>query len=695
MNDPIMKRIAGSVFACVMLLIAGAAPLVAPLRADTTTGESGTPQLGSWGVELDAMDPAVSAGQDFFRYANGTWLREYEIPEDLSSYSSFHKLRIESEENVKEILDESAATQVDPGSVMFKVGALYKDYLDEEAIEKRGLAPLAEGLAAIEKLSTSEDVARHLAAGARAGRNTPFTHYIDQDSKNPEIYRAYFGQSGLTLPDRSYYLDTENERFQKALASYREYLTDLFMLIDDKDPEASAHDVIALETELAEKHWERALTRDRDKTYNVMTLEELALSAPGFPWNAYLDGLGLANETHFVIETPSAFAGMAEVFASTPIPVWRSYMKASLVSRNAQLLPKEFDEAQFRFISTAMTGAKEQRARWKRFVNLMNRSMGESVGRLYVERHFKPESKERMDQLVENLIVAFEERINSLEWMSEPTKAEALEKLAKFSVKIGYPDKWKDYSSLDVQPGDLVGNVNRAAEWKYEYDRGKLGGPVDRGEWFLPPQTVNAYYNPGMNEIVFPAAILQPPFFDPNADDAVNYGGIGAVIGHEIGHGFDDQGRKSDGDGVLREWWTPEDEAKFKAKAEKLVEQYNGYSPLEGVFVNGEQTLGENIGDLGGLEIAYHAYRLSLNGQEAPVLDGLTGDQRFFLGFAQIWRAKIRDETMLVRVSSGVHSPPEFRVNGIVRNIDGWYAAFDVKPGDPMYLPPEERVHIW
>ncbi len=691
MNDPIMKRIAGGALVCAVLSLGSPGPLA----ADIIPGESGKAKLGNWGIELDAIDPAVSPGEDFFQHASGTWLREYEIPEDLSSFGSFYQLRIESEENVKKILDESAGAQVDPNSVMFKVGTLYKDYLDEESIEGNGLAPLAPSLAAIEKLSSYEEVARHLAAGARAGRQSPFTYYVDQDSKNPEIYRAHFDQSGITLPDRSYYLDTENERFQKALSSYREYLTDVFMLIDDKDPEASANTVIALETNLAEAHWERAETRDRDKTYNVMTPDELAKSAPGFPWGVYLAGLGLADETHFVIETPSAYTGMAKVFADTPIPTWQAYMKASLVSRNAQLLPREFDEAQFRFISTAMTGAKEQRARWKRFVNLMNRGMGESVGQLYVERHFKQESKDRMDRLVENLIVAFEERIDNLAWMSEETKVEAREKLAKFTVKIGYPDKWKDYSALKVMPGDLVGNVNRTAEWKYEYDRAKLGGPIDRGEWHMPPQMVNAYYNPGLNEIVFPAAILQPPFFDPYADDAVNYGGIGAVIGHEIGHGFDDQGRKSDGDGVLREWWTPEDEAKFKGKADRLVAQFNGYSPLEGVFVNGELTLGENIGDLGGLEIAYHAYKLSLKGQEAPVLDGLTGDQRFFLSYAQIWRGKMRDETMLTRVSADPHSPPEFRVNGIVRNIDAWYAAFDVKPGDPMYLPPEERVHIW
>jgi predicted metalloendopeptidase len=402
----------------------------------------------------------------------------------------------------------------------------------------------------------------------------------------------------------------------------------------------------------------------------------------------------MGGEEELLVAQPSAYTGMAAVFADTPVETWRDYFTYRLLRNNAAFLPKKVDETHFEFVS-ALSGAEQQRERWKRGVQLINGAIGEAVGQLYVERYFSARAKERIDELVGNLLAAFAMRIETLDWMSEETKAEAREKLAKFTVKIGYPDEWRDYTDLEIRPGDLFGNVKRAQEFGTEFQLAKLGRPVDRDEWLMTPQTVNAYYNPNLNEIVFPAAILQPPFFDPWADDAVNYGAIGAVIGHEIGHGFDDQGRKYDGDGILRDWWTEKDAERFGKKTDVLVAQYDGYSPIEGMNVNGEFTLGENIGDLGGLEISYHAYHLSLDGKEAPVIDGLTGDQRFFLGFAQIWRGKMRDQIMAVLLASDPHSPVEFRVNGTLRNVDAWYAAFDVTDDHAMYLPPEDRVHIW
>jgi len=673
------------------VLLAAAAPIS---EASEPGDRSANPVIGTWGVDLDGRDLSVRPENDFFRYANGTWLAEFEIPEDLSSYTSFTKLFLESEEQVHEIIQEAAASASPRGSVAQKVGDFFADFVDLDAIEERGLAPLEGELREIAGLRTHEDLARFLGHDDRRGGSTPFGWYIDQDEKDPTRYLVHFFQSGLGLPDRDYYLVEDNPRFADARDAYHEYLEKMFAIAGADDPAAGRDAVYALEKRIAEVHWTRVDSRDAEKTYNLMTPAALAELAPGVPWELYLKELGVGDEAEFVVAQPSAFAGIAQIFAETPVDVWKQWLTYRTLRNNAAYLPRQVDDTHFEFTS-ALSGAQEQRERWKRGVQTINGTLGEAVGQLYVERHFSADSKRRVQELVGNLMAAFAHKIDTLDWMSEETKERAREKLAKFTVKIGYPDEWRDYSELEIVPGDLLGNILRARAFQTDYELDKLGGPVDRNEWFMNPQTVNAYYNPNMNEIVFPAAILAPPFFDPWADDAVNYGAIGAVIGHEIGHGFDDQGRKSDGDGVLRDWWTEEDAARFQEKADVLVQQYSAFTPIEGMNVNGELTLGENIGDLGGIEIAYYAYKLSLDGKKPPVIDGFTADQRFFLGFAQIWRGKRRDELMAQLLASDPHSPVEFRVNGTLRNVDAWYAAFDVGEDDVMYLPPEERVHIW
>ena len=673
-------------------------PTIATLWIAAATAASAnpghTPDIGDWGVDLGGRDRAVRAQDDFFRHANGKWLDTFAMPEDLGSYGSFTALFLQAEEQVHAIVQEAAAAKAPAGGPSQKIGDLYSDFVDESAIETAGMTPIAPELERIAALATHEDVARYLATAMRRGGSTPFTYYVDQDEKNPARYVPHFYQAGLGLPDRDYYLVEENEQFRRAREAYRAYLEKMLGFAGASDPAASAERVYTLEKHLAESHWPSADTRDVDRTYNLLARANVVEMAPGFAWNEYLDGLGLAKDLDVIVMMPTAYAGMAEIFSETPVSTWQDYLRYWLVRDTAALLPRDVDDTHFAFTS-ALSGAKKQRDRWKRGVQFVNQAMGEAVGRLYVERHFPASSKAQVSALVDNLLKAFDERIDTLEWMSPETKKRANEKLTQFTVKVGYPDEWRDYSKLVVKRGDLVGNARRAASFEYDRDLAKFDKPVDRNEWLMSPQVVNAYYNPNMNEIVFPAAILQPPFFDPNADDAVNYGGIGMVIGHEIGHGFDDQGRKSDGTGHLTDWWTAEDAARFDERANVLVTQYDGYSPIDGMTINGRLTLGENIGDLGGLEIAHYAYRLSLGGKPAPVIDGLTGDQRFFLGFSQIWRGKIRDEAMASLLASNPHSPVEYRVNGTLRNVDAWYDAFDVKPGDDMYLPEAERVRIW
>lgn len=649
------------------------------------------PELGEWGVETDYIDPEVDPGDDFYRHVSGKWLDTFEIPDEFSSYGSFTVLFERSEEQVRDIIESAASGDAPAGSIEQKIGDFFASYTDVETINAKGLEPIAGDLETVANLETHEDVARAM-SNPELGVNAFFGAYVDIDSKQTDRYILYLVQSGLGMPNRDYYLE---DKFADKRAKYREYIAEMLTLAGVEDAAGKAQAIYDLEHAMAEVHWEPAKRRNRDLTYNLKTLEELKAFAPQAPWDAMLEEAGLTGQTEFVVREDDAVQNLARIFADTPVETWRDYLQFHLLRDNAGILPTEFDDATFAFFGTELRGTPKKRERWKRGVAAVNGALGEAVGQVYVDRHFPPESKEKMDALVANLRAALDERLDTLPWMGEETKAKAHEKLDKFTPKIGYPEKWEDYSALEVVRGDAYGNAKRANAWQWNDMISKLGGPIDETEWFMTPQTVNAYYSPNRNEIVFPAAILQPPFFDPNADPAVNYGGIGAVIGHEIGHGFDDQGRKSDGDGVLRDWWTEEDAAAFEKLADALGAQYETYEPIEGFPVNPELTMGENIGDIGGLNMAYHAYKLSLNGEEAPVIDGYTGDQRFFMAWAQVWKRVVREEALKNQVATDPHSPAQYRVNGVVRNMDAWYEAFDITEGDDLYLAPEERVRIW
>ncbi|MFZ5608836.1 MAG: M13 family metallopeptidase [Pseudomonadota bacterium] len=674
--------------------VVGLAFLAVPAHADDTRTPAPAAALGDFGVDVTAMDKAVRPGDDFYRYVNGAWLETFEIPADKSNYGSFTALADLSEERIRAIIEAAAANPGAKASESQKVGDMFASFMDEARVDALGLDPIRADLDAIAALKSHDEVADMLAQAVIHHGASPINFFINQDAKQPDRYIAYFTQSGLGLPDRDYYLE-DTPRFNEIRAHYAQYITDMLSLADIEGAAEKAQAILALETRLAEVFWSRTESRDRDKTYNKMSQAELVAQNPGFPWARYLKAMKLEGEAAFIVRQPSAMQGSAAIFAETPVETWRAYLAFHLLDATAPLLAQPFVDRAFAFNGTVLSGVPQNRERWKRGVALVNEALGEAVGKIYVEKYFTPKAKAAMDELVANLVKAYEMSIKDLDWMGEETKRQALDKLAKFTPKIGYPDKWRDYSSLAIARDDLMGNAKRAAAFETWRNIAKLGQPVDRAEWFMTPQTVNAYYNPSANEIVFPAAILQPPFFDPNADPAVNYGGIGAVIGHEIGHGFDDQGRKSDGDGMLRDWWTADDATRFKARADKLVAQYDAYSPLQGESVNGRLTLGENIGDLGGLSIAYKAYRLSLDGKQAPMIDGYSGDQRFFLGWAQVWRRLYREAELSRRLKTDPHAPSEYRANGIVRNIDAWYAAFAVGKDDALYLAPEERVKIW
>lgn len=649
------------------------------------------PELGAWGVEIDNIDPAVDPGDDFYQYAGGKWLDTFEIPEEFSSYGAFTVLVERSEERVRNIIENAAAGNAPKGSIEQKIGDFYASYLDVETINNNGLASIEADLARINAIETHEDAARLF---ADPGMNISFYTgaFIDVDAKQSDQYAVYFTQSGLGMPNRNYYFD---EKFADVRAKYKTFISDILDLAGVEEAETKADAIYELEKRLAEAHWEPAKRRNRDLTYNKMSREELKAFAPGGQWDIYLDANGLGDVETFIIREDDAIQKMAAVFADTPVALWRDYAFYHHIRNNADILPAAFDEASFEFYGKTLRGTPKQRERWKRGVSQINNVLGEAVGKVYVEKHFPPDAKAQMDQLVANLRAALDQRLDTLPWMSEETKIAAHQKLEKFTPKIGYPEKWQDYSDFEVVRGDAYGNQKKANAFYWKDELSKLGGPIDKTEWGMTPQQVNAYYSPTRNEIVFPAAILQAPFFDPNADPAVNYGGIGAVIGHEIGHGFDDQGRKSDGDGMLRDWWTEEDAANFQKLADALGAQYGEYEPVEGFKVNPELTMGENIGDIGGLAMAYHAYKLSLNGEEAPVIDGLTGDQRFFLAWAQVWKRKAREEAIKTQIATDPHSPARYRVNGVVRNMDAWYDAFNVTEEDALYLAPEERVQIW
>ncbi|MFT4638690.1 MAG: putative endopeptidase [Verrucomicrobiales bacterium] len=647
------------------------------------------------GVFVEHFDKEVRAQDDFFKHVNGTWLRKTEIPADKSRYASFSELADQAEINLRKIIDEVSASKDKPtGSDAQKVGDLYNSFMDEAAIEVLGATPIEDDLKAIEVLDSKEAVVRHLGHLQTLNVSSPVGAYVDQDSKKSDEYIVKMAQSGLGLPDRDYYLN-DGEKFESTRKAYLELITDFLTLVETKEAKKAAELIFGLEKRLAEAQWSRVQSRDRDATYNKFAWEDLDKEFPGWAWVAFAKGAELPGNGNVIVRQPTYFAALGKILEETPLETWKLYMRFQVVNDAAGLLGKAFVDRNFEFFGKTLSGVEENRPRWKRAVGAVNGSMGEVLGKLYVERHFKSEAKERMVGLVDNLMRAFKVGIDGLEWMSAETKSEAQDKLSKFTTKIGYPCEWRDYSALEIRAGDLFGNMRRATTFEHRRSLKKLGQPVDKNEWFMTPQTVNAYYNPEGNEIVFPAAILQPPFFDVDAEDAINYGAIGGVIGHEISHGFDDQGRKYAGDGNLRDWWTEEDAKRFQERAAGLVDQFSSYSPLDKVNLNGQLTLGENIGDLAGITVAYNAYQLALNGAEAPVLDGFTGDQRFFIGWAQCFRGKYRDEELRKRLVTDPHSPSEYRVNGVMKNVPGFYDAFEVKDGDGLFLSPGKRVKIW
>jgi putative endopeptidase len=665
----------------------------------TFAAEAGQAKLGTFGIALENRDLSVKPGDDFNRYANGLWFDKYQLKDYETRYGSFNSLGDQAELQTRDIIEGLQARQgLAAGSDEQKVRDFYASYMNIAARDAAGIAPLKPVL---DRISAVDSFAALTVAFGRAGidgTSTPVGGGATLDRKNPDRYIIGVGVGGLGLPDKDFYLN-QDARFVQIRAAYLEHIAKMlgFAGVPAADAKAKADAIMALETEIAKHHWDRAQMRDRDKTYNLRTFAQLQQEFPGYDWKAHFAAQGIASPGDVNISTPSAVGPILEIAKKTPLNVWRDYLTFHAVRNHAPLLSTEIDQAAFAFTGTMLQGQKAQKETWKRGVALVGGmgGLGDAVGRMYVERHFKPEAKAAMDVLVENLRAALRQNIRNLDWMGEATKAEAYRKLETFNPKIGYPKKWRDYGSVTIVPGDLIANVLSVRKYMIDDQNGRLGRKPDRDEWFMTPQTVNAYYNPSFNEIVFPAAILQPPFFDANADPAVNYGGIGGVIGHEMGHGFDDQGSKSDYAGVQRNWWTDEDRARFDARTKALVAQYNTYCPLEGHCVNGQLGLGENIGDLGGLSMAYTAYKLSLKGKPAPVIDGLTGDQRFFLAWAQVWQSKYRDEAMINQVKVGPHSPPQYRINGPLRNLNEWYQAFDVKPGDKLYLPPEQRVRIW
>jgi putative endopeptidase len=636
------------------------------------------------------MDTSVRPGNDFNRYAGGTYLRNTPIPGDKTSYGAFDILYDNSQEALRGLIEDSAANPTTPGAR--QVGAFYASFMDEATVNRLGATPLQADLAQVRAADTHAKMAALMGHSQSGFGSTLFGIYIAEDLKDPNQNSAYIVQSGIGLPDREYYLQ---EGFAAQRAAYLTYVTKALTLAGWANPEQSAADIIAFETRIAEQHWTQVQSRDIEKGYSPTTLADLNQNAPGFDWTAWATAAGIQNAPRIVRSQDSAYPGMARVFAETSIPTLQAWQAFHVIDQAAPYLSQDFVDARFDFYGKALSGQPENRPRWKRGVSLVDGSLGEALGREYVAHYFPAESKAQMEALVANLRAAMTERLQRLDWMSDATRQQALYKMSRFGVKIGYPEQWRSYDGLRLVPGDLYGNVERSSAFEWQWSLGKLTRPVDPLEWGMTPQTVNAYYNPPRNEIVFPAAILQPPFFDPNADPAVNYGGIGAVIGHEITHGFDDQGRKVDGDGVLRDWWTAEDAAKFEARAAVLGAQYSALAPLVGSNVNGDLTMGENIADLGGLLLALDAYHRSLNGRPAPVINGLTGDQRVFLGWAQVWRENIRDDALRQQVTVDPHAPAQYRAAVPPRNIDAWYAAFGVQPGDEQYLAPEARARIW
>ncbi len=658
-----------------------------------------SPQFGKWGVDLTSIDKSVKPGDNFFLYTNGAWLKTAVIPPDRSATGSFQDLQILSERRMRAIVDdlekkpESALTTDEK-----KLRDLYDAFEDTAAIEANGLKPVQKDLDYLNGLQTPEDVARAMASPKLATISI-FNVSISVDDKHPDTYSINLNQGGIGLPDRDYYL-SDDKALVATRTAYQQYLSDMMKLAGMNDTDARAARIMALETQIAKVQWNRADRRDEDKVYNPMPISALKALAPQFPWDGFfaegdIPTTSPKGDRYVIVGEKSAFPGLAKIFADTPVSTWRDYLVVHYLHSSAAYLPKAFDDRNFAFYGTVLAGNTQQLDRKTRGIHLLDNLLGEALGKLYVARYFPPESKSKAEKLVSNLLKAYEADIKTLSWMGPATRAKALEKISQFTPKIGYPNTWRDYSGYSVSRTDLIGDIQRGALFEWNRELSRINKPVDKTEWGMTPPTINAYYNPPFNEIVFPAAILQAPFFDPKADDAVNYGGIGAVIGHEISHGFDDQGSKYDGHGVFQDWWTKEDRANFDAKTAALVKQYDGYEPLPGLHVIGKNTLGENIADNAGIAIALKAYHISLGGKPAPVIDGLTGDQRFYLAFGQIWRTKQRDSALRTQTLSNEHSPAEFRVIGPTRNQDEWYDAYGAKPGDKYYLPPDQRVHLW
>jgi len=666
------------------LALPGAPAVVA---ASAQAGATAKPQYGTFGFDTAGMDRSIAPGDDFFGYANGTWAKTTQIPADKARYGMFNVLDDLSRQRTRAIIEEQAK------QANSKIGNAYASFMDEAGIEAKGLAPLEPWLGQVRALKSKAGLAQLYASAQKIGISAPFRMFVSQDRKAPNSYILSMSQGGLGMPDRDYYLSSD-PKLAETRAKYLQHLTNVLTLAGEANPAARAQAILDLETQIATAHWTRAESRDANKTYNKLSLVQLAKLAPGFDFAGLVHGAGATRANQVIVAQPTAFTGEAAAIAKAPLGALKDQLLVRSIDSYASYLPKRFDQERFNFFGTVLSGTPQQEPRWKRAVTFTTNVLGDDVSRLYVAQYFPPETKAAADKLVHNIIGAMNRRIDQLEWMSPATKIKAHAKLAAFTPKIGYPSQWRNMAGLVIKPDDVVGNAMRSARFDYAYQLGKLGGPIRRWEWGMTPMEINAYANFGMVEIVFPAAILQPPFFDPNADDAVNYGGIGAVIGHELSHHFDDQGAKYDLTGKLIDWWTPGDSKQFTARLDKYEQQIDSYEPLPGMHVNGKLTMGENVADLAGLTVAHDAYLASLNGAPPPVIDGMTADQRFYLGFAQVWRCKSREPALRQQLLTDPHSPCPVRAS-VVRNMDPWYSAFDVKPGQKLYLAPADRVRIW
>lgn len=690
-----------------LAFIAACAPASEDTTAETTPANTevetaqvgvgdpstGMPRLGTWGIETQNVDDAIHPGDDFNRFVNEAWLQNTEMPTGFSRFGSFTELYLLSEERIEGIISDAVSANGAAGTPEQQIGDLYQSFMNQDLLSELGFDPARPKLNLIAAASSHTDIADLM---GQPGIASIFGAGVTRDQGNPDRYIVAMSQSGLGLPTRDYYLE-DNERYQAFRDAYVEYISDVFEMIGMDSGDDRAARILELETAIAEIHWTRQDSRDRTRTYNLMSMDDLAARAPGFDWPAFWEAMEFADQTEVVIRQDTAIDGLAALFTDIPVDTWKDWMTYRYMSSNRNRLTPEFYERSFDFWNRTLSGVDAPRPLESRGIQYVNGSMGMTVGQVYVDQYFPPEYKAQMEVLVDYLGRALRERIETLEWMDDATREGALYKLENFTPKIGYPDQWPDYSSIEISADDLFGNAERIAAWARADSRSRLGGPIRDWEWGMSPQTVNAYYSSTANEIVFPAAILQGPFFDPHADPAVNFGGIGAVIGHEMGHGFDDQGSRSDGDGVLRDWWTADSRANFDALTDRLAAQYSEFSPIEGEFVNGRLALGENIGDVGGLSMAFRAYQLYLedHGGEAPVLEGFTGEQRFYMAWAQVWRNLMTDQAMLQQLRRGPHSPAQYRINGAVRNQPGWYEAFGITEEHELYLPPEERVSIW